>query len=790
MRAVTISLLVLVATLAHAEDVVLESFETDAVGWSGGERIALPDGEGFGYGVLPGTSVEFTPADSDWSAYRQLKIDVWNPGRVVLAQFLFTDADGRSITAFEYNVYAGRTTQHVRIDGLRNDFTQNAGIDTRRIASVAVQVRNRRAMDPEEQGLILERLRLSTTGTEPMVTAPLADYADLPRTPPGFVHPEFPGFEAGYNTWANDPGYFQILSLPGTGRSGGRALAFIPLEVDRIRIWDGPRIFPEAGDYTVQFAARGTSGSVFRDLQGDREFALLPEWQTFTYPVTIDSAGQSRRFVLEAANLQGDPVYVDDFVVTKDGASGSLAPVSRATGDPRVVTYGDGIIYIDGEPTFVMGFLLGDPDVLKDSPFNYCGPSVLLQEPMAFYDRCAEAGLLTSVNLSASMQSNAPESAAWFAQTYRNHPALFSYYLCDEPDHVKPSAASEPPILARATQILHELDPNHPTHALVIPWCASNMYRFRDVVDFLSADRYAVKGRADNNELWTVWRANEAMRRSATDGQVNLFTPLAGMRSYFKPRWFSDGPGIAREENFAQAYMCVVSGAGGIIWWNLKGALHAWQDYLDVGNELRSIERFLVGVELEAGLRFEGDVLESFTSGKTTYPDFRQIRGIGRASFSEDGGQTAVITVNVTPEPATGVRVHAPFIAHASEATVMFEDRTVPVKDGVIVDDFAGLERHVYVVDGIAEGVRPRPVPQPGGPHVFDSGWRYEGIDTDVNPDAHRLRMERERYMAEQIRKVEEAIARGDKEAARKILEKTLEQYPDAQDIQERLRTL
>ena len=38
-----------------------------------------------------------------------------------------------------------------------------------------------------------------------------------------------------------------------------------------------------------------------------------------------------------------------------------------------------------------------------------------------------------------------------------------------------------------------------------------------------------------------------------------------------------------------------------------------------------------MGVELEAGLRFEGDVLETFTSGRTTYPDFRQIRGIGRA---------------------------------------------------------------------------------------------------------------------------------------------------------------
>ena len=38
--------------------------------------------------------------------------------------------------------------------------------------------------------------------------------------PPGFLLPEFPGFEAGYNTWAIDPGGYQILALPGTGRDG------------------------------------------------------------------------------------------------------------------------------------------------------------------------------------------------------------------------------------------------------------------------------------------------------------------------------------------------------------------------------------------------------------------------------------------------------------------------------------------------------------------------------------------------------------------------------------------
>jgi hypothetical protein len=87
-----------------------------------------------------------------------------------------------------------------------------------------------------------------------------------------------------------------------------------------------------------------------------------------------------------------------------------------------------------------------------------------------------------------------------------------------------------------------------------------------------------------------------------------------------------------------------------------------------------------------------------------------------------------LITVNITPNPARNVRITAPFLAHAKEARVMFEDRTVTVANGVIIDNYAGLERHVYVVDGIPNGVEPRPIPEVGGLHVTSAGaaWRSQ----------------------------------------------------------------
>jgi hypothetical protein len=370
------------------------------------------------------------------------------------------------------------------------------------------------------------------------------------------------------------------------------------------------------------------------------------------------------------------------------------------------------------------------------------------------------------------MRAVAPESAALFAEKYRSHPALFSYYLCDEPSHSSPSAASEAPVLARATEILHRLDPNHPTHALVIPWCASNVYRYRDVVDVLSADHYVVRGAKDNPVLWEVWRASEALRRSATDGQVSIFTPLAGGN-------------ITREENWAQAYMCLAAGAGGIMWFEFGGAQGRWADFIELGKELRSIEEFLVGVELEKGLAFAGDAVD-LQSDKTLYPGFRQIRGIGRASAKE----TALITVNVTPLDAKDVRITAPFLAHARRARVLFESREVAVApDGVITDSFRGLERHVYVVGGVPDGVKPRPEPKPGGPHVTGAGAAWRSAAGGMR-ERSAVELERERLIAAEVGKAEDALARGDRDAARRILEGILRRFPDAQEIRERLRSL
>ncbi|MHC4395739.1 MAG: hypothetical protein ACYS1A_08800 [Planctomycetota bacterium] len=667
-------------------EMLITSFESGETPiWSGGTiSTNYPSDGSRSYHVAQDGVATITLSNVDWSDFIHLKFDVYNPGEVMMLGVRVRDSSPKTNTAWEYNVYAGFTTQHVRIDGLRTNFfaTDDIGIDTSSINRIEIDLRNRHFYDTTSEGLYIDNVRISTEPTEPYTAYP--EDPEMAK-PEGFYLPEFPGFEAGYHTWAIDPDDYQILAPPGSGHGGsGRALKFLPLgEAQDIKIWDANRKFILGGTYTVDYWLKGPSGGIFEDYGRYISIPMTGDWQHEQWQFSI-SAGQTKRFVMEARNLNGTPAWLDKYTVSRNGSTGSIEPVSTAVGDPTIVTWADGICYVNGQPTFMMGFMRSDPAVLNGTPFNFCFPQELIQPEMEFMDRCAQYDLLTCVNLTASMRSIAPESAAYFARKYKNHPALFSYYLCDEPDHASPSACSEPPVLARATQVIRTIDCNHPTQTTVIPWCASNIYRFRDATDMSGGDRYVVQGTPNNSDLWQVWRASEAFRRSARNGEVNIFVPRAQ----------SD---ITREENWGQAYMCVVSAAGGILWFEFGGAQNKWSDFVELGNELRSIEHFLVGMELVQGLAFAND--------------FDQLRGIGRAAVAQD--QTALITVNIKPTTRNNVQITAPFLAHATQADVLFESRTVPVNSGVIVDNFAGLERHVYVVDGIPEGVQMRPVPQP-----------------------------------------------------------------------------
>ena len=243
------------STVAFVEsrEVMLTSFEDQSKqdSWTGGEVVSKHATEGSkSLRIMPGDAAVWE-LDGDWSGYRHLKLDVYNPGFVIRAGFRFTDSDGRNIQAFEYNLYSGHTIQHIRIDGLANDFGVGEGIDIANITKMEIRLSKRWEHDPETDGIYIDNLRLSNNPTEPY-TEPDEGHPPILK-PDGFLLPEFPGFEAGYNSFAIDPAGYQLLCRPGTGRDGlGRALEMKPLSVDSIKLWDATRTFPKAGTYVME----------------------------------------------------------------------------------------------------------------------------------------------------------------------------------------------------------------------------------------------------------------------------------------------------------------------------------------------------------------------------------------------------------------------------------------------------------------------------------------------------------------------------------------------------------
>ena len=288
---------------------------------------------------------------------------------------------------------------------------------------------------------------------------------------------------------------------------------------------------------------KGHAGQTF--VNGDHLTPLTSDWQRVEYELPM-RAGERHRFVLKVDNLGGRSAWLDDFTVRLKGGAGDLEPVSRAKGKPTVVTWADGICYVNGKPTFLLGFMRGDPERLAGTPFNFCFPGELTQPDMGYLDRCAELGLLTSVNLTATTRALAPNAAAALCASTRNIPRCsVTTSAMSRTTAVHPPFRSRP--CRREREVIRQIDPDHPTQNTIIPWNPAAIYRFRDAVDISGGDRYVVKGTKDNEDLWQVWQTDETFRRSALDGEPNIFIPLA-----------SHVGKITREESWAQAYMCIV----------------------------------------------------------------------------------------------------------------------------------------------------------------------------------------------------------------------------------------
>ena len=136
-------------------------------------------------------------------------------------------------------------------------------------------------------------------------------------------------------------------------------------------------------------------------------------------------------------------------------------------------------------------------------------------------------------------------------------------------------------------------------------------------------------------------------------------------------------------EQVAQCWSTLCAGCSGISWFvNVPSASGNWQAMVDFNREAQEVKDLLL--------------TESIVEPSRASLDADHVRS--RLSKTDDGTWT-LFTVSIDDQANDAVAFKLPAAAPQNGiAEVLFENRTVEIKNGVIVDDYAPFARHIYEV--------------------------------------------------------------------------------------------
>lgn len=381
-------------------------------------------------------------------------------------------------------------------------------------------------------------------------------------------------------------------------------------------------------------------------------------------------------------------------------AEGSVE-IKRLPAKPNAVQIDHltGGLIADGLPFFPFGFYCGPVGNLPEQEvvhgFTMIGPyqSNLpegLADRKAYMDRCARIGMRVqyAVNSLIGSGHNGARGLALSDEeklailkneivAFRDHPALLSWYINDEPD----GQGRPPALLEAAYKMIQELDPYHPISIVfMMPALADN---FRHTMDIAMTDPYPIPGPADK-VMEDVSKYMQAYRYEKAVWLV--------------PQAFGGQEMWAREPTAQEirlmTYMGLVSGAKGIQYYthapdnSNPQSVSGWSACSDIAVETAQMTGFLLSGEEAPAVR-TGDP-------KVLARAFRY------------NGNLLVIAVNNENKPKPLTLDLLPFhdlrLGHehdlrlGHEAELWFENRSVPFEDGHIGDIIDAYGTRVYYI--------------------------------------------------------------------------------------------
>lgn len=436
-------------------------------------------------------------------------------------------------------------------------------------------------------------------------------------------------------------------------------------------------ILPDQGNYKLKLSIHSEKLQTTAKTEGQRlssQFNLdrLPPGTTALH------------YVLEKGD---NTVQQGDINITKLAPKANAVQIDQLTG---------GLI-ADGLPFFPFGFYCGPAGDLPEREvthgFNMIGvyqenlPDGLA-ERKRYMDRCAQVGIKVQYGVNSlvgsghngdkGLDKTEEEKLALLKSevlAFKDHPALLSYYINDEPD----GQGRPPAILEAAHKMIRELDPYHPVSIVfMMPQKAND---FRNTMDIAMTDPYPIPGPAD--------KVMDDLTQYASAYQYEKSVWLVPQAFGGQEMWNREPTG---PEIRLMTYMGLIGGAKGIQYYvhapgNLNPqSVSAWSAASNVAVETAQMASFLLSADIAPTLHADDPKILT-------------------KSFSYQGN-TLLIAVNNENKPKV-YTLTTDLPKKNTTAECWFENRAVALENGVIHDIIDAYGTRVYLIRGVDNSIIP-----------------------------------------------------------------------------------
>lgn len=350
----------------------------------------------------------------------------------------------------------------------------------------------------------------------------------------------------------------------------------------------------------------------------------------------------------------------------------------------------NGTLIVNGLPFIPFGFYsyspvyptLPEEEVVKG--FNLMSPyqkitKKTFKQRKAYMDRCAALGIKVNYNLLSVAGGGGVGSKMKVSQekrrelltreilAFRNHPALLSWYIADEP--VGQGKPPEP--LIETYKLIKKLDPYHPvTMVFMTP---SQAWRYAGAMDIVMADPYPIP----NAPVTVVEKVTRSLEKA--------FYPEKPL--WIAPQAFGGNENWKREptpgELRAMTYLALINGARGIQYFVRKGlngfpkSTAAWAECGKMALETAELIPFYS----------EGESINAIAVNDSNI----RVKALAKDST------LVVICVNTLNRPSR-FTITLPDTVSSGQAAVLFENRNVKVEKNVLSDMIDGFGTRVYKI--------------------------------------------------------------------------------------------